>query len=237
MRRWDRYLLWRRKLLGETGREVYERLIEEYARPGTVWFDAGCGHLSFQNRPREQRIRSCVRASFGCDLDFDALRVASPEIAVVQANLEAIPYRAQVFDLATMNCVAEHLVDPLKVFKEISRVLKSPGHFIMHTPNVHSYYALGSRLLPESIKLAAAERLEGRVAADVYPTLYRANSFKEISALLRAAGFKNIRILSLPTEAITARLWVPVWFAELIFLRLTPQRWWTNFCVAAERRG
>ena len=235
MRRWDHYLLWRRRLLGETGREAYERLIEEYAVSETLWFDAGCGHFFFHDRNREQRIRSNIPTSFGCDLNSAALKASSPNAVVVQADLAAIPYRAQTFDLATMNHVAEHLADPLAVFKEIARVLKPRGHFIVHTPNVHSYYALGARLLPESTKVAAALRLHGRVADDVYPTLYRANSPQEISALLGAAGFRNIRILVRPTEATTAVLWPPLWAMELLFVRLTPRRWWTNICVVAER--
>jgi ubiquinone/menaquinone biosynthesis C-methylase UbiE len=237
MRRWERYLLWRRRLIGETGREAYERLLEEYATFNTIWLDAGCGHFSFHNRHRERRIRDNVRAAFGCDLDFASLKVSSSVMSVVQANLEAIPYQTQTFDLATMNSVAEHLADPLAVFKEIARVLKPRGRFIMHTPNVHSYYALASCLLPESIKPAVVEWLEGRVAADVYPTFYRTNSPKQITPLFEAAGFQNVQIFILPTEATTAGLWQPVWFAELIFLRLTPRRWRTNLCVIAEKRA
>jgi SAM-dependent methyltransferase len=235
MRRWDRYLLWRRRIVGETGREAYERLVDEHVSLGTLWFDAGCGYFSFHNRQREQQIRARARGTFGCDLDFAALKASPPQTAVVQANLEAIPYRAWTFDVATMNSVAEHLADPLVVFREIARVLKPHGRFIMHTPNLFSYYVIGSRLLPTSVKLAAAKRLEGRSAAEVHPTFYRANTPQQILGLLKAAGFHNVRIFSFPTEATTARLWFPVWLAELIFVRFTPRRWWTNLCVIAEK--
>lgn len=237
MRRWDRYLLWRRRLLGETGREAYERLVEEHTRPGGRWFDAGCGHFFFHDRKREQQVRSRTPISFGCDLDFSALKVSSSNVLVAQSNLEAIPYRTETFDLVTMNSVAEHLANPLAVFKEIVRVLKPHGYFIMHTPNVHSYYALGSRLLPESVKLAAALRLEGRVADDVYPTLYRTNSPQQISSLFSSAGFVDLQIFLLPTEATTSRLWPPIWLTELLLLRLTPRRWWTNICIVAQKKA
>jgi SAM-dependent methyltransferase len=209
--------------------------VDENISPGALWFDAGCGHLSFHSHQREQRIRYRVQATFGCDLDFEALKVSPPGITIVQANLEAIPYRTETFDVATMNSVAEHLADPLAVLKEIARVLKPHGRFIMHTPNLFSYYVIGSRLLPESVKLAVAKRLEGRIAADVYFAFYRANTSSQIQGLLEAAGFHKVRILSFPTEATTARLWAPLWLAELMFVRLTPRRWWTNLCVIAEK--
>lgn len=235
MRKWDRYLIWRHRLLGETGQEAYYRLVEEFVRPSTIWLNAGCGHRLLDGRARESRVRSRVGAIFGCDLDYEALKSPPLGIPMTVADLKDLPYRAEVFDLVTMNYVAEHLADPLAVFREVARVLKPNGCLIIHTPNVWSYYALGARLLPEVAKLAAAQRFEGRPACDVYPTFYRANTPKQLSALLTAAGFEEVQIMHLPTEAITHTLWTPLWLAELAFIFMTPKGWRTNLCVMGKK--
>lgn len=236
MRKWDRYLLWRRRLLGETGQDAHDRLVMEFVQPHTTWLNAGCGHRLLSRHSRENLVRSRARAIFGCDLDYEALRNHPLGIPVTVANLKALPYRTEVFDLVTMNYVAEHLTDPLAVFKEMARVLKPNGRLIIHTPNAWSYYALGARLLPEAVKLAAARRFEDRLVHDVYPTFYRANTPKQLSALLTAAGFKKVQIMHFPTEAITHTLWTLVWLAELLFIFMTPKRWRTNLCVVCKKR-
>jgi ubiquinone/menaquinone biosynthesis C-methylase UbiE len=94
---------------------------------GSKVLDVGCGPGN----------TSAAIASFGADvtgIDFSAqmLHVARtnyPDISFLQADVENIPVENDTFDAVTANYVVHHLADPVRVFSEITRVLKPNGRF------------------------------------------------------------------------------------------------------------
>jgi 2-polyprenyl-3-methyl-5-hydroxy-6-metoxy-1,4-benzoquinol methylase len=91
----------------------------------------------------------------GCDLSGAriaqaAIRVPAAALAQTDAN-EPLPYSAGVFDTVTCLEVVEHLDSPVRLLREISRVLKLGGKVMITTPNAnalmrkihpHGWYAL-----------------------------------------------------------------------------------------------
>lgn len=82
---------------------------------------------------------------------------------------------------------------PITVFREVSRVLKSGGYFIVKTPNKTHYMPLIARLTPHAFH-QFINRLRGRDGTDTFPTLYRANSGAILRRLADEAGLDVVSI-------------------------------------------
>jgi len=52
------------------------------------------------------------------------------------ANAEKIPFQSEMFDSVFAGELIEHLENPRHFVKEVSRVLKKSGSFILTTPNI-----------------------------------------------------------------------------------------------------
>jgi SAM-dependent methyltransferase len=125
---------------------------------------------------------------FGCDLDRQALRERKHPGYVCNANLHELPYPSETFALVTSNMVVEHLEFPGQCIAELARVTAVGGRIVIHTVNQWHYLSLAARITPNWFHEWVVERLEGRAAADVYPTHYRANSVAKLTALFEACG-------------------------------------------------
>lgn len=107
------------------------------------------------------------------------------------AEATAIPYPDETFDLAFANNVLEHLADPGAVFAEINRTLKPTGRFLFKTPNRRHYVAVLARLTPHWFH-EWVNSLRGRDAADTHPTLYRANTARDVRRFAETSGFELV---------------------------------------------
>ncbi len=79
----------------------------------------------------------------GADLSQDALSRSIKQtkgdinISLVQLNAkDSLPFDSEIFDTVTSFETIEHLDNPLELLKEIKRVIKKSGKFIVSTPNV-----------------------------------------------------------------------------------------------------
>ncbi len=79
--------------------------------------------------------------SFACDFHVERFQVPGVPIERVDLNSEPLPYAGEEFDLVTCSEVLEHLENPRGVLREIHRVLKPGGLFIVTTPNVANAYS------------------------------------------------------------------------------------------------
>jgi SAM-dependent methyltransferase len=58
----------------------------------------------------------------------------------------ALPFPNQVFDIIVCKDILEHIIDPLSMLQELSRVLKDSGYMVISVPN-HFYLPLRMRIL------------------------------------------------------------------------------------------
>lgn len=134
------------------------------------------------------------RAARICGVDVDPRVAVNPMLDEGRvADAGGIPYGDRTFDVVFSDNVVEHLTDPLAVFREVYRVLKPGGVFLIKTPNRTHYMPLIARLTPHSFH-QLVNKLRGRAAVDTFPTLYRANTAKEVRRLAHEAGFEVVTI-------------------------------------------
>ena len=200
--------------------QEYEDVLRVHVAQATTWLDLGCGRRilpPWRGEAEQTLVRLCPRV-IGVDIDHDAIADNRSVSLKCLATGTALPFAAESFDLVTANMVVEHLQDPTTNFREISRVLKPGGAFLLHTPNVTGYPTLLARIVPEALKKRAASLLDGRREADVYPTFYRANSRQSLEALARESSFETIDLHFIVTTAMFAVI-PPIALLELLLLR------------------
>jgi SAM-dependent methyltransferase len=140
---------------------------------------------------------SLVRSgrAIGIDRDMEALAANDAIHYRIGADAERLPFSGGSFDLVLMAWVLEHLPRPLSAFREIRRVLAPGGRVVFVTPNSWNYNAWLIRMIPNAFHAAFTSRLYGRGAEDTYPTRYRLNSVRRLSASLPDLGYERERVV------------------------------------------
>jgi SAM-dependent methyltransferase len=113
--------------------EDLERLIAVAApRFGERALDLGCGvgHTL-------RRIAPLVAFAAGADATLEMMQagrasvVSAPNAAFAQADATALPFADATFDLATCRLAAHHFSDAASAFREVARVLRDGGRFVL----------------------------------------------------------------------------------------------------------
>jgi SAM-dependent methyltransferase len=198
----DSSLLRARARQEEHEQQFYTRMLQQYFRPGIHWLDAGCGHSLIAKWLRdadqiEQKFLDEAKIIVGIDIDIPSLAVPS-RILRVAGYLENLAFANETFDLITCNMVVEHLLAPKKVFAEFFRVLRPGGLVIILTPNLYHWANIVSMLTPLWFHRQILKKWWNREPEDVFPTLYRANSERNLGRLLRASGFSDTTVHMVP---------------------------------------
>lgn len=144
--------------------------------------DAGCGHGAVLI----SRYCDMIKEAVGVDL-IQKFRV-KPKVKTYTANLESLPFEDDYFDIIISKEVCEHLVNPLKVFKELKRILKPGGEIIILTPNKYCYSSFVSNLLPTYLKTFYLKKVFGANAYDNFRTFYRCNTKQQIRKTAEKSG-------------------------------------------------
>lgn len=113
--------------------EDLERLVAVAApRPGERALDLGCGvgHTL-------RRIAPLVAFAVGADATLEMLQagrdgvVTAPNAAFTQSDAAALPFADATFDLATCRLAAHHFTDAAAAFRDVTRVLRPDGRFVL----------------------------------------------------------------------------------------------------------
>ncbi len=107
--------------------------------------DAGCGNGSLSSL-----IKEAFRATevYGIEICESTIRLARNEgVEVIHADIDRyrLPFEDNSFDAVFAGEVIEHLLDPEGFVKEVHRILRRNGVFVITTPNlacVHNRIAL-----------------------------------------------------------------------------------------------
>jgi len=161
---------------------LFRSVILEGLRPEDELLDlgAGAGIVEAMNlRGHAARV---------CGVDLDPRVTENPFLDEGRVGAgEAIPYADASFDVVVADNVLEHLERPEEVFREVARVLRPGGSFLVKTPNARHYVPLIARLTPYRFH-RFLNRLRGREEVDTFPTCYRANRPADLERHARAAG-------------------------------------------------
>lgn len=139
LRKINRSLASRWSLLG-----AHHRHLNEFIRAGVRLgpdggrvLDAGCG-LSIWVTPEMRKKYSIT----GVDIQPDSIRACQqiyPGCEYQHADLYNMPFPDGAFDVVVMREVIEHFKRPADAVREVVRLLKPGGHFVLTTPNYDSW--------------------------------------------------------------------------------------------------
>ncbi|HKU16470.1 MAG TPA: class I SAM-dependent methyltransferase [Steroidobacteraceae bacterium] len=207
-----------RRLYPQTQRNWDDLMFRERVlarlRPDDAVLDVGAGagivaHMNFRHRVR------CV-----CGVDLDPRVVDNPYLDVAAiGSAAALPFADATFDVVFCDNVLEHLPDPLRVFREIHRVLKPGGVFLAKTPNKWHYMPLIARMTPLWFH-RLVNRARGRHSEDTFPTHYRANSRLALATLARGSGLQLERVELIEGRPEYLRLAWPLYLAGWLYERI-----------------
>jgi arsenite methyltransferase len=105
----------------------------------------------------------------------------------VQGDIEALPFPDESFDGVMSNCVINHAKDKTAVYREISRVLKPGGRFVIAD-------AVTKQPLPLEVKndpQAWAECYGGAITEEEYLEAIQSARFSRIDIIARREYIKN----------------------------------------------
>lgn len=170
----------------------YQRLLRyilERAKPGQRLIDVGAASCVFTKMAQDAGFDATA-----CDYSPEALAygVKNYNVKTLRSPAEAIDAPDSSFDVVTIFHTIEHLPDPMKVLKELHRILKPGGFVFLETPNYAPHFLAQTRfrfVIP--FYRFMTKRVEGLpwVPFDHY---YHWTP-EHLTDALRAAGFREAR--------------------------------------------
>jgi SAM-dependent methyltransferase len=170
--------------------------IHALLNPRSVVVDLGCGRGAYGDDPlplrRDLRI-FMGKAARVIGLDVDEVGFNNPyldEFHLLSGSTWPLPDRS--VDLIVSDSVVEHLEEPAAFFAEARRTLKEGGYLCIRTPNLWSYVAMVSRLVPNRSHTGVLAKVkENTRGEDVFPTLYRCNTIPALRKQMEKCGFEH----------------------------------------------
>lgn len=162
-------------------------------KPGEVILDLGCG------RGKETIIAAGLCGSEGKAVGLDitsamvetaranAISAGTANAEFVYGEIEKLPFEESSFDAVISNCVINHAKDKNRVYKEIERVLKNGGRFVISD-------AVTKIPLPPEIKNddeAWAQCFGGAITEKEYFDNIMSAGFGKVEILNRREYIKN----------------------------------------------
>lgn len=174
----------RRSIASETRTQMAERLADMLALKGDeLVLDLATGTGRFA-RPLSALLRS--GRMIGLDQALAMLKAgrdqgeAVPRYSLISGDAESLPFKANVFDRAFVSFAFHHFHAPGDVVREILRVLKEGGKFVVLDPVVHEAWDAVDRALEEKIN---------EVFRRAHGEEFRFHTASSIRNLLTQAGF------------------------------------------------
>jgi len=145
--------------------------LQKYIPVDSIVLDVGSGYCEFIN------IVS-AREKFAVDLNINARNFVNQDVKLIETTAEKITYIQDAYvDVVFCSNFFEHLNDReslLRVLKEIKRILKDNGRFIIIQPNIkyvyREYWDYYDHNIPLSdVSMGEALRISGFDIKEIYP--------------------------------------------------------------------
>ena len=168
-------------------------LDELEVKPGEDILDLGCGRGA--DTVEAARLAGTKGMAIGLDLTEtmikQAIDYATKEkirnVAFTLGNIEKLPFKEDTFDGVMSNCVINHAKDKSKVYREINRVLKPGGRFVVAD-------AVTKYPLPDEVKKdpeAWAQCFGGAITEEEYLESILTAGFHKVEVANRREYLKN----------------------------------------------
>lgn len=178
-------------LLTGSPKQIAIQLLEEEGG-GELLLDLGCGNGEFGSEIKKRGLYSEV---YGVDIDERCIRLSAKKGLIVEKidlNNAKLPFDDNQFDAVTALEVIEHINDPLRLMKEVKRVLCPSGVSILSTPNIQWVHHIFRLILGHGPRTSFSCE-EKYFGSDFYDSGH-VNYFtiKDVTNLLSAVGFELI---------------------------------------------
>ena len=147
--------------------------------------DVGCGNGILMDITKDK-----VENVYGCDISTTAVREAKNRgmtAICADLNFGYLPYYDESFDSITCIEVIEHVLDPLKLLKELHRILCIKGQLVLTTPNIRYFRHIVTLLFRGTFPRTTTDTFVWGGGHLHYFTR------KDLAFLLRKAGFNKIK--------------------------------------------
>jgi len=170
--------------------DVYEATIAGLVTPGCRWIDVGGGRDVFPSNPKlAQQLADRCGHLLGLD-PSDTIHENPFAHRRVQSMLEDFT-SYELFDLATMRMVAEHIANPTSAVAALARLVRPGGKVVVLTVNQWSPVTVASWLVPFGLHHPVKSLLWQTEEKDTYPVVYRMNTRSQLGRLFTAHGFRE----------------------------------------------
>ena len=170
------------------GTTQFHSLCEKHIPRGSTILEVGAGPSN-----RTSDFLSQIGELHGVDIDPAVNANSALRTANKIAN-DQYPFSDHSFDACVSDYVLEHVECPGAHLAEVKRVLKPGGTYLFRTPNRYHYVAIISNYTPLWFHRLIANRIRNlpRNAHDPYPTFYRFNDQRTVTAAAQRIGMEIV---------------------------------------------
>lgn len=206
--------------------DIFRNLVERVIERDSVLLDAGAGRGALP----QMNFKGKVAKTVGVDPSKEVLNNPFLDEAHV-GFCDSMPFLASdSIDIAVSNNVLEHVENPEPFLKEIRRVLRPGGKYIVKTPNVYHYMPTISRFTPHWFH-TFYNGLRGTAKEDLFPTRYKINSSSALHKYAEKVGFKVVDLTMVEGRPEYLRIFSPFYLIGLLYERLVNGLGLTQFRI------
>ncbi|MHB0954809.1 MAG: class I SAM-dependent methyltransferase [Pirellulaceae bacterium] len=181
-------------------RAVVDRLVTER----TTWIDVGGGKAVFPHsddltRTLVQRCRMLVGVDPSDNIEKNPFVHQRVKCFIEDYHSD------QSFDLATLRMVAEHIREPQLAVASLARLVSTGGRVVIYTPHRWSIASIAASLIPQRMHSYFARFLWRVTDDDVFPTVYRMNTRRQLRSLFEDGGFREVAYARLDSCSVAQR--------------------------------
>lgn len=166
---------------------------------------------------------------WACDIDPVVLTHPASHHQVQIGADGRLPFSDNFFDVIASDVTFEHVANPEQVASELMRVLRPGGYICARTPNKHGYVTWAARIVPNRHHVAALRHVAPvKEARDVFPTLFRMNTVRDIRRLFAPCEVAWYRDSAGPSYYFDNKY---LYSAFMLLHKLLPNVLATSLCV------